>query len=50
MKRILSLESKKRELIKETLEKIDIEDEDLMDLEKIRGEVWKEEKRRLKLS
>ena len=41
MERILALESKKRELIEETLKKLDIRDEDLMELENIRGEVWK---------
>ena len=50
MERILALESKKRELIAETLKKLDIGDEDLKELEKIRGEVWKKEKKKLKLS
>ncbi|MFZ2411782.1 MAG: hypothetical protein WAW23_09450 [Candidatus Methanoperedens sp.] len=50
MERILALESKKRELIEETLKKLDIGDEDLMELEKIRGEVWKREKKKLRLS
>lgn len=49
MERILALEAKKRELIEETLKKLDIGDEDLRELEKIRGEVWKVEKRKLKL-
>jgi hypothetical protein len=48
--RILALESKKRELIEETLKKLDIGDKDLRGLEKIRGEVWKREKKKLKLS
>ena len=46
MERILALESKKRELIEDTLKKLDIGDDDLMELEKIRGEVWKREKRK----
>jgi hypothetical protein len=50
MDRILALESKKRELIEETLKKLDIGDEDLRELEKIRGEVWKREKKKLRLS
>lgn len=50
MERILALESKKRELIEETLKKLDIGDEDLKELEKIRGEVWKKEKKKLRLS
>ncbi len=50
MERILALESKKRELIEETLKKLDIRDEDLMELENIRGEVWKREKKKLRLS
>ncbi|MFZ3059841.1 MAG: hypothetical protein WA102_08900 [Candidatus Methanoperedens sp.] len=50
MERILALESKKRELIEETLKKLDIGDEDLRELEKIRGEVWKREKKKLRLS
>lgn len=44
MERILAHETKKRELIEETLKKLDIDDEDLMELEKIRGEVWKRER------
>ncbi|MCZ7384173.1 MAG: hypothetical protein O8C63_05420 [Candidatus Methanoperedens sp.] len=48
--RILALESKKRELIEETLKKLDIGDKDLRELEKIRGEVWKKEKKKLRLS
>jgi hypothetical protein len=43
-------ESKKRELIEETLKKLDIGDEDLEELEKVRGEVWKKEKKKLRLS
>ncbi len=50
MERILALESKKRELIEETLKKLDIDDKDLRELEKIRGGVWKKEKKKLKLS
>jgi hypothetical protein len=50
MERILALESKKRELIEDTLKKLDIGDEDLKELEKIRGEVWKKEKKKLRLS
>jgi len=50
MERILALESKKRELIEDTLKKLDIGDDDLMELEKIRGEVWKKEKKKLRLS
>jgi len=42
----LALESEKRELVEETLGKLDIGDEDLKELEKIRGEVWKQEKRK----
>ena len=40
----------KRELMEETLKKLDIDEEDLKELEKIRGEVWKKEKRNLRLS
>lgn len=50
MERILALEAKKREHIEETLKKLDIGNGDLMELEKIRGEVWKGEKRKLRLS
>ncbi len=50
VERILALESKKRELLEETLEKLDIDNEDMKELEKIRGEVWREEKKKLKLS
>ena len=50
MERILALESKKRELIEETLKKLDIGDDDLKELEKIRGKVWKKEKKKLRLS
>ncbi len=50
MERILAIESRKRELIEETLKKLDIGEEDLQQLEKIRGEVWKKEKKKLKLS
>lgn len=46
MERILARESKRRELIEETLKKLNIGDEDLRELEKIRGEVWKREKRK----
>ena len=38
------LESKKREFIEETLRKLDIGDDDMSELEKIRGEVWKRER------
>ena len=44
IERILALESKKRELIEETLKKLEIDEGDLKALEKIRGEVWKKEK------
>ena len=50
MERILAIESRKRELIEETLKKLDVGEEDLQQLEKIRGEVWKKEKKKLKLS
>ncbi len=50
MERILALEIKKRELIEETLKKLDIDEGDLKELEKIRGEVWKKEKKKLRLS
>jgi len=50
MERILALESKKRELIEDTLKKLDIGDDDLKELEKIRGKVWKKEKKKLRLS
>ena len=50
MERILALESKKRDLIEDTLKKLDIGDDDLKELEKIRGEVWKKEKKKLRLS
>ncbi|MDD1745428.1 MAG: hypothetical protein LUQ20_06450 [Candidatus Methanoperedens sp.] len=42
----LVLESKKREFIEETLRKLDVGNEDMRELEKIRGEVWKREKRK----
>lgn len=50
MERILALEAKRREQIEETLKKLNIGDEDLRELEKIRGEVWKREKKKLSLS
>jgi len=50
MERILAIESRKRELIEETVKNLDIGEEDLQHLEKIRGEVWEKEKRKLKLS
>ncbi len=50
MERILAIESRKRELIEETVNKLDIGEEDLQKLEKIRGEVWKKEKRKLRLN
>jgi hypothetical protein len=46
----LVLESKKREFIEETLRKLDVGNEDMRELEKIRGEVWKKEKKKLRLS
>jgi hypothetical protein len=36
-------------VIEETLKKLDIGDEDLEELEKVRGEVWKKEKKKLRL-
>ena len=50
MDRILAIESRKRDLIEETVTKLDVEEGDLQQLEKIRGEVWKKEKRKLRLS
>jgi len=50
MERILAIESRKRELIEETVKKLGIGEEDLQQLEIIRGEVWKKEKRKLRLS
>lgn len=40
------LESKKRELIEDTLRKLDVGNKDLKELEKIRGEIWKREKKK----
>ncbi|MFW6194459.1 MAG: hypothetical protein ACOC5L_02960 [Halobacteriota archaeon] len=41
---MLYTKKKKRELIEKTVEKLDLDEEDLKDLEKVREEVWKEEK------
>jgi len=46
MERILAIEGRKRDLIEETIKKLDIGEEDLHQLEKIRGEVWKETKKK----
>jgi len=45
MERILAIESRKRELIEETIRKLDIGKRTCQQLEIIRGEVWKKEKR-----
>lgn len=50
MERILAIQSRKRELIEETIRKLDIGEEDLQQLEIIRGEVWKKETKKLRLS
>jgi len=50
MERIVSLERKKRDLIEEALKKINIGEEELEELERVREEVWKQEKGKLKLS
>ncbi len=47
---MIALEAKRREKIEETLKKLDIGEEDLKELEKTRGEVWKKEKKKLRLS
>lgn len=49
MERIVSLETRKRELIEEILKKTSVGDEELENLERIREDVWKTEKKRLKL-
>ncbi|RLI77858.1 hypothetical protein DRP07_11750 [Archaeoglobales archaeon] len=49
IERIIALEKRKRELIERTITEIDIGEDDLKELEKIREEVWKEEKKRLGL-
>lgn len=49
MERIVSLETRKREITEEILEKMNMGDEELEDLERIREDVWKEEKKRLRL-
>lgn len=49
MARIVSLESRKKELIEETLNKINIGEEELLGLERIREDVWKKEKKKLGL-
>ncbi len=46
----MAIESRKRELIEETVKKLNIGEEDLQQLEIIRGEVWKKEKKKLRLS
>jgi hypothetical protein len=40
---------KKREIIEETIEKLDMDERDMKNLEMIRKEVWEEEKEKLKL-
>ena len=50
MDRILAIESRKIDLIEETITKLDVGEGDLQQLEKIRGEVWKKETRKLRLS
>jgi hypothetical protein len=49
MERIVSLETRKREITEDILKKMNMGDEDLEDLERIREDVWKEEKKRLTL-
>jgi hypothetical protein len=49
MERIVSLETRKRELTEEILKKMNVGDEELEYLERIREDVWKEEKKRLSL-
>jgi len=47
--RLIKLEEKRRELIETTVKKLDLDEKDLVELEKIREELWKKEKERLKL-
>lgn len=49
VERIITLEKKKRELIEKTIEKLDLNENDLKELGKVREEVWKEEKKNLGL-
>jgi hypothetical protein len=49
IERIISIEKRRRELIEETLKKLSIDEEDLKELERVREDVWKEEKKRLGL-
>jgi len=49
MERIVSLETRKKELIEDTLKKMNLGDEELENLERIREDVWKKEKKRLRL-
>ncbi|MFP3910003.1 MAG: hypothetical protein ACLFVX_09105 [Archaeoglobaceae archaeon] len=49
VERIITLEKKKRELIEKTVEKLDLNENDLKDLEKVREQVWREEKKKLGL-
>ena len=47
--RLVRLEEKRRELIETTVKKLDLDEGDLAELERIRDELWKKEKERLKL-
>jgi|Deesub1362B_J571_1020462.scaffolds.fasta_scaffold04593_2 hypothetical protein len=49
IERIISIEKRRRELIEETLKKLSIDEGDLKELERVREDVWKEEKKRLGL-
>lgn len=49
VERIITLEKKKRELMEKTVEKLDLNENDLKDLEKVREQVWREEKKKLGL-
>jgi len=49
MERIVSLETRKREITEEILKKMNVGDEELEYLERIREDVWKEEKKSLSL-
>ncbi len=49
IERIISIEKRRRELIEETLGKLAVDEEDLKKLERVREDVWREEKKRLGL-
>lgn len=49
IERIIRIEKRRREFIEETLRKLAVDEEDLKKLERVREDVWREEKKRLGL-